>query len=86
MEVVHFNQKTGRPLEHQGHPGTLAQRGDRAQVSEALRPGALPAGRHRGLRGGVPGDVDQDGRRSDQCRLRCSDASVDIGKYRRFAT
>src|SRR5690606_14654679 len=61
-----------------GHLGTLAQRGDRTQVPEALRPGALPAGGHRGLRGVVPGDVDQDGRDAGQCWLRCSVSSVNI--------
>lgn len=49
---------------------------DRTQFPEALRPGALPAGGHRGLRGVVPGDVDQDGRDAGQCWLRCSVSSV----------
>jgi len=71
MDVVHLNQKQlGRPLVHQrGHPGTLAQRGDRAQVPETLRPGDLPPGRHRSLRGVLLGDIDQDGRGPGQCRL-----------------
>ena len=64
----------------------LAQRGARAQVPEALRPGALPTGRHRGLRGVLPGDIDEDRHGPGQCRLKCSDSSVDIDKYRRFAT
>jgi hypothetical protein len=33
----------------------------------------------------VPGDVDQDRDGPGQCQLRCSDSSVDIDKYRRFA-
>ncbi len=81
------SKTTSRPLEHQrGNPGALAQRGDRAQVPEALRPGALPAGRHRGLRGVVPGDIDEDRHGAGQCRRKCSHLSVDFDKYRRFAT
>ncbi len=33
----------------------------------------------------MPGDVDQDRDGPGQCQLRCSDSSVDIDKYRRFA-
>jgi hypothetical protein len=80
-------ETTSRPLEHQlGHPGALAQRRARAQVPEALRSGALPPSRHRGLRGVVPGDVNQDRDGPGQCRLRCSNSSADIDDYQRFAT
>ena len=34
----------------------------------------------------MPGDLDQDGRDAGQCWLRCTVSSVDIDKYRRFAT
>lgn len=48
---------TRRLLEHQrGYPGALAERGAWTQVPEALRPGDLQLGRHRGLRGIVPAD------------------------------
>jgi hypothetical protein len=44
---------------------------DRPQVPEALRPGPLPAGRHRSLRGVVSGNLDQKPWRAGGCRVRC---------------
>lgn len=46
----------------------------------------LPPGRHRGLRGVVPGDVDQDLSGSSWCWLMCSVLSAAIDKCRRFCS
>src|SRR5690606_20639453 len=84
MEVAHLNQKqlAARWSISEATPERWRSEGDRTQVPEALRPGALPAGGHRGLRGVVPGDGDQDGRDAGQCWLMfCF-----VGKYRQVPT
>lgn len=71
MEVAHLKSKTtGRALDYQrSHPGALAPCKHRAEIHEAEGASAVPAGRHRSLRGSVPGDTDQDSRGPVGCRL-----------------
>ncbi len=63
-------EAAGHPVTHQrGDTRTLAQRGNRPEIPEAVRSCPLLSGRHRGLRGVVPGYIHQVDRRSNQRRL-----------------